>query len=872
MSYLVEAILKATDRGFSATMSGAAGSVRSLTAVTQGAQGILDKVFGSAGGFIKANIIMSSFNAVMGLVSGSVEGAVRRVDTMDRFPRMMDAIGFSAEQSEAAIQKLNAGVQGLPTSLDSVVATTQRLALMSGDLEQATNLTLALNNAFLASGSSTADAARGLVQFTQMLSKGSVDMMSWRTLQETMPYALTKTAEAFGYAGKSAQTDFYDALMSGEVTFDEFGDKLIELNEGMEGFAELAKKNSAGIATSMQNIKAAMENFGRASINTVNQVLEKLGMADIAGQLDRIKAIIYKASAGFQPILEDWANNILTLSPAFRGLIRNFGAFAASIVGLKVGVPILADISTSAQTLPMAIDLVKKSFNGMKQGMFSVIESVEKFSLSSITLKGALGKLGVAGKNSMVVFSNAILTGLRLIAPTAIIGALVVGVGLVDKYLGGAVSGWLTTAQSKGGEIISKFTRGIVSRIPELASRGADLISEFANAVSANMPFILDAGVGIIFALVDGITENIDSLINSAVLVISSFAFGILERIPDIAVKGLEIVVALAKGIAKNLPTIAVKAGEAIGTFAANITKNLPDILSVGMDILFALIEGIAVTIINLPVIALEIVTSLIEGLTSNSDKVGNEGENLGKKFVEGISRTWENIKRAGVEAMFNFVLGILNGVNNLLGGALDELISKIETAYSVVKSTSKQSGDEVSSAMGGMSLNIKKAADTSEVALNSLGGTMKSALSGTEAIGAQAGEGLASGLRSKVKAVAAAASALAGAATSRMTRVLQIQSPSRVTMAIGQYTGEGLAIGIESRLDAVKSATDAISAAATPSVQRVGEMPVNSGKTWAEGIPANINLNIGGRVYSAFVEDITNAQNAVVDLQMSFA
>ena len=53
---------------------------------------------------------------------------------------------------------------------------------------------LALNNAFLASGASTADASRGLEQYVQMLAKGEVDLQSWRSLQETMPIGLNKTS------------------------------------------------------------------------------------------------------------------------------------------------------------------------------------------------------------------------------------------------------------------------------------------------------------------------------------------------------------------------------------------------------------------------------------------------------------------------------------------------------------------------------------------------------------------------------------------------------------------------------------------------------------------------------------------------------
>ena len=221
-SYNIEAILSARDQGFSSTMNKSASIIDKLTGATESSSGILNKVFGSAGDFAKAKIVLGGVNKVVGAFTDSLGGAVRRVDTMNKFPIMMESWGYSAQESQAAIDELNEGIQGLPTTLDSVVGTTQKLALMTGDLGRSTKLTLALNNAFLASGSSSADASRGLEQFSQMLATGAVDLQSYKTLQETMPVGLQKTAEAFGYAGASAQNDLFQALKKGEITFDEW--------------------------------------------------------------------------------------------------------------------------------------------------------------------------------------------------------------------------------------------------------------------------------------------------------------------------------------------------------------------------------------------------------------------------------------------------------------------------------------------------------------------------------------------------------------------------------------------------------------------------------------------------------------------------
>src|SRR5690625_5398397 len=102
------------------------------------------------------------------MVKQYLDGAIDRIDTINNFPKVMEIIGFDAQTSRKAIDRLSDGIQGLPTRLDEVASTAQNIAVMTGDLDKAVETTLALNNAFLFSGSSSQDAARGLQQYTQI--------------------------------------------------------------------------------------------------------------------------------------------------------------------------------------------------------------------------------------------------------------------------------------------------------------------------------------------------------------------------------------------------------------------------------------------------------------------------------------------------------------------------------------------------------------------------------------------------------------------------------------------------------------------------------------------------------------------------------
>ena len=62
------------------------------------------------------------------MVNNALDGAIDRYDTLTGFPVVMQQLGFSAEESQKAIKRLSDGVQGLPTTLDSVAKTAQRIA------------------------------------------------------------------------------------------------------------------------------------------------------------------------------------------------------------------------------------------------------------------------------------------------------------------------------------------------------------------------------------------------------------------------------------------------------------------------------------------------------------------------------------------------------------------------------------------------------------------------------------------------------------------------------------------------------------------------------------------------------------------------
>lgn len=350
------------------------------------------------------------------LLTDSLGGAIQRFDTLESFPRVMQAMGHSTEDVTRSTKKLATGIEGLPTTLNEVVGTAQRLTSITGDINKSTDLTLALNNAFLASGSSSADASRGLQQFSQMLSAGKVDMQSWKTLQETMPYALQKTAESFGFAGQSAQNDFYSALKQGQLTFDQFASKLIELNGGVGGFAELAKTNSKGIQTSFGNLKNAIVKGVANTIKALDDLTKAATGKTIAENFDALKVII---NAAFGVIV----NVIKASTPVFQTLFSILGTGISVISSLTPVIISLVSALAAMRAANEAITATKNLINAWQTFKTTAAGAIQIINL----ITAAQATCGTVTKAQMVanLANNGALT-----ASTVLYGVLTGAISL----------------------------------------------------------------------------------------------------------------------------------------------------------------------------------------------------------------------------------------------------------------------------------------------------------------------------------------------------------------------------------------------------------------------------------------------------------
>lgn len=353
-------------------------------------------------------IIEQGFQAI----TASIDKAVSRYDTLNRFPKIMEQMGFSADETDTAMRRLSDGVQGLPTALDSITGAAQRIASMTGDLVGAADLTLALNNAFLASGASADTASRGMEQYMQIISRGKPEMEDWKTLQETMPYALQKVAESFGFAGTSATRDFYAALQSGEITVEQMNARFIELSTTTGGFADTAKTATGGIGTAWQNLKTGM-------VRGVANIVEAIDTGLSKTRFKSIENVIQSVGKGIESVLN-------ALAKAFGFVAEHIEPITVAVVSFGVawkGVQLLSYVGQ--------LGSVTAAIKAMTPALLSnvaakVADKAETLALIAMYAKDAVVKgIATAAQWELNAAMSANPIGLVIAAVVALVAALV---------------------------------------------------------------------------------------------------------------------------------------------------------------------------------------------------------------------------------------------------------------------------------------------------------------------------------------------------------------------------------------------------------------------------------------------------------------
>ena len=673
--------------------------------------------FGGATGAIMG-IVSSVTSRALDAISGSIASAVNRVDTIANFPKIMQSVGYSADEARATIERLSTGIDGLPTSLDAIVGSVQKIAPVSGSLATATDVALAFNNALLAGGKSQEIMNSAFEQYSQMLSTGRVDMQSWKILAQAMPGQLNQIAKAL-LGANANQADLYKAMQSGAITFDQFNNAIVSLNnEGLPGYASFAEQ--ARIST--ESIGTAWTNVQNRINKAVAKIIDHIGQANIAGAINDFSS----SFSGIADTVITYLDPVISTVGSFMDQLQNNGAITSfgdalnalkdvfdSTIGL-IGdlITTFTGLDSSENTSRSAADLLKSAIDGVKsaielardavQGLRDnltvvapVIVAVATALIAYETIKAIRSIADDFGllKSAASLAFDAIKGGEGVLSTLSVFGELIGEGGALASVFGTistAISGVGTSLLALVGSIpVIGWIAVAVVALGAVFTWLWNTNEDFRNAVIGIWDSICSAISGAVDSIVGFFTTTLPTAFTQFVQFVQGIPAAVgqfIQELPSMVLYALTFAVVFLFGLGAQLAQLAVQIGSEFVQNVVNFfTVDLPSafaqfVLFVStipeqvQTALATLLVNIALWAVDMAAKASEAADGFLRGVTDGLNAAVDFVKSIPDKIKSFFSNAGDWLVNSGKALLDGFAKGIRNAVNAVTSAASDAL------------------------------------------------------------------------------------------------------------------------------------------------------------------------------------------------------
>ena len=673
--------------------------------------------FGGATGAIMG-IVSSVTSRALDAISGSIASAVNRVDTIANFPKIMQSVGYSADEARTTIERLSAGIDGLPTSLDAIVGSVQKIAPVSGSLATATDVALAFNNALLAGGKSQEVMNSAFEQYSQMLSTGRVDMQSWKILAQAMPGQLNQIAKAL-LGANANQADLYKAMQSGAITFDQFNNAIVSLNnEGLPGYASFAEQ--ARIST--ESIGTAWTNVQNRINKAVAKIIDHIGQANIAGAINNFSS----SFSGIADTVITDLDPVISTVGSFMDQLQNNGAITSfgdalnalkdvfdSTIGL-IGdlITTFTGLDSSEDASRSAADLLKSAVDGVKSAIELARDAVQGLR-DNLTVVApvivAVATALIAYETIKAVRSIADDFGLLKSAASLAFDAIKGGEGVLSTLSvfgevvgeGGALAsvfGTISTAISGVGTSLL----ALVGSIPVIGWIAVAVVAlgavftwlwntneDFRNAVIGIWDSICSAISGAVDSIVGFFTTTLPTAFTQFVQFVQGIPAAVgqfIQELPMMVLYALTFAVVFLFGLGAQLAQLAVQIGtEFVQNVVNFFTVDLPAafaqfVLFVStipeqvQTALATLLANIALWAVDMAAKASEAADGFLRGVTDGLNAAVDFVKSIPDKIKSFFSNAGDWLVNSGKALLDGFAKGIRDAVSTVTSAASNAL------------------------------------------------------------------------------------------------------------------------------------------------------------------------------------------------------
>lgn len=500
--------------------------------------GLKDKLSSLKGAFSFGAVAGLAHNAISSVVSG-VQGlvgeAVNASDSLMKFSKTMEFANFGKSQIESSKKEMKDYADKTVYGLEEILNTTAQLA--SNGIPNYTELTKAAGNLNAVAGGSSDTFKSVAMMLTQTAGAGKLTTENWNQLADAIPGASGLLQDAMlkngAYTG-----NFRDAMAQGQITSDEFNQAIVQL--GMNDGAVKA-------ATSTDTLSGSWEQMKSTVINGLQSIIEKIGVENITGFIDKVTKKIEEAIPKIENIVDDikdfvqWISDnrepLTWLAGAITGIVvaikglsavsAIFGALSLATGGIVIVLGALIGALVVAYTKSETFrNIVNAAFTAVKNVVMSVINNlVEYYKMLWSVLQWLwekikewaswIGNKFIEMKNSVVNTVKNLWNGVKNFFSNGVGDTWNKVVGWVKNIFNKA-----TELKNKVSDVIGNLWNGIKDKfrsgIDTVFNWFSELPTKMKDAIIGGKNAIVDAFKGIFNAALKAIGKPVNAIIHGA--------------------------------------------------------------------------------------------------------------------------------------------------------------------------------------------------------------------------------------------------------------------------------------------------------------------------------------------------------------------
>lgn len=856
-------------------------------------------------------------SAAMSSFSSSITSAISRLDTFARAPKQFQQMGASAEESAKAMNMLDKSFEGMPVSLDKMAgSTTQVMAALQGSNNEAhrtvgyaADVSSAFENMGLASGSSSAAIDRAMIQFNQGLAKGKFGLQDFRSIVEVMPEGMSKMAQSL-LGGKASAMDLYEAMKDGKVTMDDFTQAMQDNYKAGTAGAEAAREQSRTIGNGMEYVRTQLTKWIAAMITgetTMDgQVQAQKKLADMIYQVgDAMKGMTPQVAAfgrglkeGFEGVVKAGGPAVSLISNLVKAIAgdnggaeafgKALGTIATSFVAMQIVGAILGPVGSLISTLGSGVSSVGNFAQGIGGLGKSIGEAIPNLGI----MENGTFSLGKSFTSVGTIFGlvfNPMTALLAIVA--AAFWALSPAVGgsmaqASDALQKGDISGALKAMGDAVGNVVKAFQavdwNSIVQPIATAVGSLIDIFDETFNIkgkndVDTSAQRIQTFGLLVVQALgaAGDIVSGFGVVLGGIATVLEAVVRGVIALGQAISGDLSGAAATLDENVSAKFTGMAAKSGEAFAQMYQDASQNLEDLKNNGIQKSADASTGITGNFDTAATGVNAATQNMLDGANGNTADMATNAtanaESANKGITDNMNQAQTNASNAMATAAQN-VNGssdtIKQSATNGASGAKDGVAQNMGQLGNI-------SAKGVGEYIGQVNAGQRPAAQAGTTLSASVKDNAKADLDGN---GKGIMDSFLGGLQRGYRAVQ---TFVGGIASWIEKHKGPISYDKRLLIPAGRAIMNGLYGGLQDNWKAVQTlvggmAGDIQSAfmdVDTPEYDLSGSFSAASSTLKSQvdtGVeitaqPAYVNLNLGGKDYRAFVDDISTQQGAAM-------